>query len=81
MAPVALAFARTRLQQANALLSFLTILGPTVAALLVASVGAGWALACDAASWLTSAELLSEEHLSDGDGDERAEGVAAAPAA
>jgi MFS family permease len=44
--------ARDQLQPANALLSFsrsgLTIIGPTVAALLVASVGPGWALAGDA---------------------------------
>jgi hypothetical protein len=58
---------RSHLQQANALLSFsraaLTVLGPTVAALLVASVGPGWALAFDAATWLTSALLLTRLRL------------------
>jgi len=53
---------RAYLQQANALLSFsragLTIIGPTVAALLVAGAGAGWALALDALSWLVAGLLL-----------------------
>lgn len=51
-----------QLQQANALVSLvrnaMAILGPTVAALLVVSVGAGWALAVDAGTWLVSALLL-----------------------
>lgn len=50
---------RSHLQQANALLSFsrggLTVLGPTVAALLAVSVGPGWALAADALTWLVAA--------------------------
>lgn len=50
------------LQPANALLSLsrnaLTILGPSVAAALVAGVGAGWALGVDAATWIVSAALL-----------------------
>ena len=54
---------RSHLQQANALLSFsragLNVLGPTVAALLVAAVGSGWALAFDAATWLAAALLLT----------------------
>ncbi len=58
---------RSHLQQANALLSFsraaLTVLGPTVAALLVASIGSGWALAFDAATWLASALLLTRLRL------------------
>lgn len=58
---------RTHLQQANALLSFsragLTVVGPTVAALLVAGVGSGWALAFDALSWLVAALLLSRVTL------------------
>ena len=58
---------RTHLQQANALLSFsragLTVIGPTVAALLVASVGAGWALAFDSLSWLAAALLLTRVRL------------------
>ncbi len=53
---------RDQLQRANALMSLvrggLTILGPTIGALLVVSVGAGWALGVDAATWLVSALLL-----------------------
>jgi MFS family permease len=60
---------RSHLQQANALLSFsragLAVLGPSVAALLVASVGPGWALAFDAATWLASALLLTRVRLPD----------------
>ena len=44
---------REQLQPANALMSLtrngLTVLGPTVGALLVVTVGSGWALAVDAA--------------------------------
>lgn len=51
-----------QLQPANALVSLtrngLMVLGPTVGALLVVSVGSGWALAVDAATWLVSALLL-----------------------
>ena len=53
---------REQLQPANALLSLtrngLTVLGPTVGALLVVTVGSGWALAVDAATWLRRALLL-----------------------
>ncbi|MGH3444380.1 MAG: MFS transporter [Nocardioidaceae bacterium] len=53
---------REQLQQANALMSLsrggLTIMGPSVSALLVVTVGPGWALAVDAATWLASAGLL-----------------------
>jgi MFS family permease len=53
---------RSQLQPANALLSLtrngLTVLGPTVGALLVVSVGPGWALAVDACTWLVAAVLL-----------------------
>ena len=53
---------RGQLQPANALMSLtrngLTVLGPTIGALLVVTVGAGWALAIDAATWLLSAVLL-----------------------
>jgi len=53
---------RARLQQANALLvltnSSFSILGPVVAGVLVASVGPGWALAADAATFLVSALFL-----------------------
>jgi MFS family permease len=53
---------REQLQSANALLSLsrggLTIIGPTVGALLVVTVGAGWALAVDALTWLVAAVLM-----------------------
>jgi MFS family permease len=53
---------RGQLQPANALLSLtrngLTVLGPTIGALLVVTLGSGWALAVDAATWLLSALLL-----------------------
>ncbi|WP_284704493.1 MFS transporter [Nocardioides bruguierae] len=53
---------REQLQQANALVSLarsgVTIIGPTIAALLVVGVGSGWALAVDAAAWLASGLLL-----------------------
>ena len=53
---------RDQLQRANALLSMargsLTILGPTAGALLVVTVGSGWALAVDAATWFVAAALL-----------------------
>ena len=55
---------RTHLQQANALLSFsragLAIIGPTVAALLVVSVGPGWALAIDSLTWLVAAGCMAK---------------------
>jgi MFS family permease len=54
---------RDQLQPANALLSLvrggLTVLGPTVGALLVVTVGSGWALAFDALTWLVAAALLT----------------------
>jgi MFS family permease len=54
---------RGYLQQANAMLSFsrsgLAIIGPTIAALLVVTVGAGWALAVDAATWLVAAGCMA----------------------
>ena len=53
---------REQLQPANALLSLvrggLTVIGPTVGALLVVTVGSGWALAFDALTWLVAAALL-----------------------
>ncbi|HSE71331.1 MAG TPA: MFS transporter [Nocardioidaceae bacterium] len=58
---------RSHLQQANALLSFsragLAVIGPTIAALLVVSVGSGWALAVDAATWLLAAACMSKVRL------------------
>jgi MFS family permease len=58
---------RPQLQQANALLSMargaLFAIGPTTAALLVVTVGPGWALAVDAATWLVALALLSAVHV------------------
>jgi MFS family permease len=51
-----------QLQPANALMSVsrngLQVLGPAVGGLLVVTVGSGWALALDAATWLAAAALL-----------------------
>ena len=53
---------RAELQPANALVSLtrngMMVIGPTVGALLVVTVGSGWALAVDAATWLLAALLL-----------------------
>ena len=53
---------RTQLQPANALLSLtrggLTVIGPTLGALLVVTIGSGWALAIDAFTWFLSALFL-----------------------
>ncbi|MEZ5097438.1 MAG: MFS transporter [Nocardioides sp.] len=53
---------RGQLQPANALMSLsrngLTVLGPTLGALIVVTIGSGWALAVDAATWLLSAAFL-----------------------
>ena len=53
---------RDQLQRANALMSLvrggLAIMGPTVSALLVITVGAGWALLADALTWFAAAALL-----------------------
>jgi MFS family permease len=58
---------REQLQSANALMSLsrggLTILGPTIGAFLVVTVGSGWALAADALTWLVSAVLLTPVKL------------------
>jgi len=58
---------RSQLQPANVLLSMqragLAIIGPTVAAILVVTVGAGVALAIDAATWLVAALLLTRVHI------------------
>ena len=55
MGIVPLVVDRTRLQEANALLSFsrsgLGIIGPAIAGLLVVGVGPGWALAVDALTY------------------------------
>lgn len=58
---------RARLQQANALLALslngLAIVGPSIAAALVAGAGAGWGLGADAACWIISAALLTPVRL------------------
>jgi MFS family permease len=58
---------RDQLQPANALLSLtrngMTVLGPTVGALLVVAVGPGWALAVDALTWLVAALCLTQVRI------------------
>lgn len=58
---------RHQLQPANALVSLsrggLRIIGPSLSAVLVVTVGAGWALAIDALTWLLSAALLLQVTL------------------
>lgn len=53
---------RKDLQPANVLLSMsrgaLTVLGPSIAAVLVVAVGPGWGLAIDAATWAVAALML-----------------------
>ena len=53
---------RSQLQPANALLSLtrggLTIIGPSLSAALVVTVGPGWGLAANATTWLLSTLLL-----------------------
>lgn len=62
MGIVPLVVDRTRLQQANALLSFsrsgLAVIGPAVAGLLVVGVGPGWALAVDALTYAVATVCL-----------------------
>ena len=52
-----------RLQQANALIALtssgFSIVGPVIAAVLVTTVGAGWAVAADAATFAISAAFIS----------------------
>jgi MFS family permease len=63
MGVVPLVVDRSRLQQANALLSFsrsgLSIIGPAVAGLLVVGVGPGWALAVDAVTYAVAIVCLA----------------------
>jgi MFS family permease len=58
---------RDLLQKAIALQSFsrgaLRIVGPTISALLVVGVGAGWALAVDATTWFAAAVILVKVRL------------------
>jgi MFS family permease len=62
---------RELLQQANVLQSMvrgaLRVLGPSVAALLVVTVGPGWAVAFDALTWLLAAVLLLRVKLPERD--------------
>ena len=64
---VPLVVPRSQIQQANALLSFsrgsIVIVGPSLGAVLVVTIGSGWALAVDAASFLLAAFLMSRIHL------------------
>jgi hypothetical protein len=68
---------RAYLRQANALLSFsrsgLFVVGPSIAALLVVTVGAGWALAVDAITYLLAILLLTRVRLPKREGNGRAE--------
>lgn len=67
MGIVPLVVDRSRLQQANALLSFsrsgLMIIGPSVAGLLVVTVGAGWALAADSFTYVLAILCLVKVRL------------------
>ena len=58
---------REMLQQANVLQSMsrgaLRVLGPTVGALLVVTIGPGWAVAVDALAWVGAAVLLVKVRL------------------
>lgn len=64
---VPLVVPRTHIQQANALLGFtrngLSILGPTIAGLIVVTAGSGWAIAVDALSWLVAAGCMAKLKL------------------
>ncbi|KRF17648.1 MFS transporter [Nocardioides sp. Soil797] len=58
---------RDQLQPANVLLSMtrggLAIVGPSAAAILVVTVGSGWALAVDAATWLIASLCLTRVRI------------------
>ena len=58
---------RSQLQQANVLLSMqragLAIIGPSVSAVLVVTLGPGVALALDSVSWLVAGALLIKVHV------------------
>lgn len=64
---VPLVVQRERIQQANALLSFsrasIVILGPSIGAVLVVTIGSGWALAVDSLSFLLAALLMAQLRL------------------
>ena len=67
MGVVPLVVDRSRLQQANALLSFsrcgLSVIGPAIAGLLVVGVGPGWALAVDALTYAVAIVCLTRVGL------------------
>lgn len=67
MGIVPLVVDRSRLQQANALLSFsrsaVTVGGPSVAGLLVVAVGPGWALAVDAVTYVLAIGCLARVRI------------------
>ena len=56
-----------RLQEANALLGFtrngLNMIGPSIGAVLVVTVGSGWAVAIDALTWLVAAGCMAQVKL------------------
>ena len=70
---------RAYLRQANALLSFsrsgLFIVGPTIAALLVITVGPGWALAANSITYVLAILLLLRVRLPRRESDGAAEGT------
>ena len=55
---------RSHIQQANALLGFtrngLAMIGPSIGAVLVVTVGSGWAVAIDALTWLVAAGCMAQ---------------------
>ena len=75
---VPLVVPREQIQQANALLSFsrasIVVLGPSIGGVLVVTIGSGWALAVDAASFVIAALLMAQLQLPPatlgGDGDQ-----------
>ncbi len=58
---------RSHLQQANAMLGFsrngLAMIGPTIGAILVVTVGSGWAVAVDALTWAVAAACMAKVKL------------------
>ena len=58
---------REQLQATNVLLSMsrsvLAVVGPSIAAILVVTVGPGWALAVDASTWLAAALLMAKVRI------------------
>jgi MFS family permease len=57
----------SHIQQANALLGFtrngLNMIGPSIGAVLVVTVGSGWAVAIDALTWLVAAGCMAQVKL------------------